>query len=75
MRPESAGIVARFLVVWRTDGGGRSAVCSGGPCLLDSGGLSKPACGETQEEQLGVSRGICSDLEFAGTSFRDSDQY
>ena len=56
VRPGSAGIVARLVVCvveswrWALSCG---VVFSGGLCLLDSGGLSKPACGETQEEHLG----------------------
>ena len=59
-------IVARFVVcvVDRWPGDLSCGVAfSGGHCLLDSGGLSKPACGETQEEQLGVARGIWNSPE------------
>ena len=45
----SQGSLLDSLFIWWTAGGGR--VFSGGLCLLDSGSFSKPACGETQEEQ------------------------
>ena len=71
MRPGETGIVARFVVCvvdswrWALSCG---VVHSGGLFAGSSWWLVEPACGETQDQQLfGVSRGIWSDLEFAGT--------
>ena len=70
LRPGSAGIVARFFVCvvdswwWALSFG---VVFSGGPCLLDRGGLSSLRAVKRRRQLLGVSRGNLGDLEFAET--------
>ena len=57
----------RCCVVW-TVGDGRSVVVACSLVGLDSWTVAcRSLCGETQEEQMRVSRGNWSDLEFAGT--------
>ena len=69
MRPGSAGIVARLVVCvvdswrWALSCG---VVFSGGPCLLDRGGLSSLRAVKRRRSSC-VSRGNLSDPEFAGT--------